>query len=171
MTRLVRTLLVVLALGGAASSADEPRDEPRTEPRTRRQTEADAVAACLASWGDTPFSADERPRYRVLSSSVKVLGVGADVVDDEVTTEPVLVLIKPAVNVLGKANFRLLNPNGWYCFQSAVTVLAKSVITAECRAHLASSVDGVSVAGANKGTDGVTVLGTATVKRVGCDRD
>ena len=43
-----------------------------------------------------------------------------DVVDDEATAAPQLVLVKPSVNVLTKGRFRLMNPNGWYCFESAV---------------------------------------------------
>lgn len=139
------------------------------ERRAGDPTEEDTVAACLSSWGDQPFGRAEDARFKVLSASVKVLGIGVDIVDDAVTSEPQLVLVKPSVNVLGKSNFRLLNPNGWYCFESAVTVLAKSVITAHCSAHLASSIDGVAVAGGNHGTEGVTVLGTSVVKRVGCE--
>lgn len=138
------------------------------EREARDQTEAGAIAACLATWRDHPFQGVDRPRFKVLSSSVKVMGIGSDVVDDHRTADPELVLIKPAVNVMSKERFRLMNPNGWYCFQSTVTVLAKSEITAECGAHLASSVDSVAVAGGNEGTDGVTVLGKAVVHRVGC---
>jgi hypothetical protein len=106
----------------------------------------------------------------VLSPSVKVLGVGAEVTDEIETDQPQLVLVKPSVNVLTKSDFRLMNPNGWHCFASNVTVLAKSEITAHCRAHLASSRDSVAVAGGNKGgSEGVTVLGKAVVKRVGCE--
>jgi hypothetical protein len=131
-------------------------------------SEVDAIKSCLAAWGEHPFGTEE-PRYKVLSSSVKVLGVGAEVTDETETGQPQLVLVKPSVNVLTKGSFRLMNPNGWYCFASNVTVLAKSEITAHCRAHLASSRDGVTVGGGNKGTEGVTVLGKAVVKRVGCE--
>jgi hypothetical protein len=132
-------------------------------------TELDAIKSCLATWGEHPFGTEE-PRYKVLSPSVKVLGVGAEVTDETETDQPQLVLVKPSVNVLTKGSFRLMNPNGWYCFASNVTVLAKSEITAHCRAHLASSRDGVTVAGGNKGgSEGVTVLGKAVVKRVGCE--
>ena len=150
-------LLTMLASVAFAEDR-EPRD----------QTEANAIAACLATWTDSPFQGADRTHFKVLASSVKVMGIGSDVVDEHATAEPQLVLIKPAVNVMSKERFRLMNPNGWYCFQSTVTVLAKSEITAQCQAHLASSVDGVAVAGGNRGTDGVTVLGKAEVVRVGC---
>lgn len=151
--------LLVVCLGSPALA---------TEREAREAGEADSIAACLKTWGDHPFAGTDSPRFKVLGSSVKVFGIGGDVTDEEKTPEPQLVLVKSAVNVLGKARFRLMNPNGWYCFASAVTVLGKSEITAACGAHLASSTDGVAVAGGNVGADGVTVLGKAVVQRVGC---
>jgi hypothetical protein len=161
MTSLRLPSILVLGVFGLAF-ADEPKP---------RRTEAEVVRACLGAWPDHPFRGDDPPRYRTLGSSVNVLGIGGDVVDDVVTSEPQLVLVKPAVNVLTKGRFRLLNPNGWYCLESAVTVLAKSEIVAHCTAHLASSVQSVAVAGGNAGADGVTVLGKAVVQRVGCEGD
>jgi hypothetical protein len=152
-------LLVLGCLGPAF--ADEPKP---------RRTEGEVIRACLASWPDNPFRGEDAPRYRTLGSSVSVFGIGGDVVDDVVTPDPQLVLVKPAVNVMTKGRFRLLNPNGWYCLESAVTVLAKSEIVAHCDAHLASSVQSAAVAGSNAaGADGVTVLGKAVVQRVGCE--
>jgi hypothetical protein len=156
-----RSLLIALLVALCAPAyADEDRPQ---------RTEADVIRSCLSSWRDHPFKGDDPPRYKVLGSSVNVLGIGADVADESSTPDPQLVLVKPAVNVLTKGRFRLMNPNGWYCFESAVTILAKSEIVAQCNAHLASSIDGVAIAGGNKGADGVTVLGKAVVKRVGCD--
>lgn len=156
--RFVLLPILLLWLGAPAFAVER---------EAREQSEADVVAACLKTWGEHPFQ--DPPRFLVLGSSVKVFGIGGDVTDEHTTLEPQLVLVKPAVNVLGKARFRLMNPNGWYCFESAVTVLAKSEIIVACGAHLASSADGVAVAGGNVGADGVTVLGKAVVKRVGCD--
>jgi hypothetical protein len=155
-------LLLVLLLG-------LPLIAVADEGERRQRTEAEVIRSCLGTWPDNPFQGDPSPRYKVLGSSVNVLGIGGDVVDDDATPDPQLVLVKPSVNVLTKGRFRLMNPNGWYCFESAVTVLAKSEIVAQCTAHLTSSIDGVTVAGGNKGADGVTVLGKAVVKRVGCD--
>lgn len=155
-------LSAILALGLVASvSADEGQPP--------RRTEAEVIRSCLGAWPDNPFRGEDPPRYKVLESSVSVLGFGGEVVDDVATPDPQLVLVKPAVNVLTKARFRLMNPNGWYCFESAVTVLAKSEITAHCNAHVTSSIQGVAVAGGNAGTDSVTVLGKTVVKRVGCE--
>jgi hypothetical protein len=153
--------ILVLGVLGLAL-ADEPKP---------RRTEAEVIRACLASWPDNPFRGEDSPRYRTLGSSISVFGIGGDVLDDVVTPDPQLVLVKPAVNVMTKGRFRLLNPNGWYCFEAAVTVLAKSEIVAHCTAHLASSVQSAAVAGSNAGADGVTVLGKAVVQRVGCEGD
>lgn len=161
MTSLRLASIILLTLSGLAL-ADEPKP---------RRTEADVIRACLANWSDHPFRGEDLPRYRTLGSSVSVFGIGGDVVDDVVTPDPQLVLVKPSVNVMTKGRFRLLNPNGWYCFESAVTVLAKSEIVAHCRAHLTSSVQSATVAGSNAGAEGVTVLGKAVVQRVGCEGD
>jgi len=157
--RSLLPFLLVVCLGVPAAAVEREAREPR---------EADVIAVCLKTWGENPFAGTESPRFKVLGSSVKVFGIGSDVTDEATTPEPQLVLVKSAVNVLGKARFRLMNPNGWYCFESTVTVLGKSEITAACGAHLASSADGVAVAGGNVGADGVTVLGKAVVQRVGC---
>ena len=155
-------MLALLVLGLSALALAEEREPPR-------RTEAEVIRSCLGAWPENPFRNDDPPRYTVLGGSVSVVGIGGDVVDDVVTADPQLVLVKPAVNVLTKGRFRLMNPNGWYCFESAVTVLAKSEITAHCKAHLTSSIQGVAVAGGNTGAEGVTVLGKAVVKRVGCE--
>ncbi len=160
----MRSLRLVLVLSLSLFSLSLP-----AAPDVKAVSEGDAIKSCLAAWGEHPFRSAEEQPFKVLSPSVKVLGVGQDVTDESETDEPQLVLVKPSVNVLTKSNFRLMNPNGWYCFAANVTVLAKSEITAHCRAHLASSRDGVTVAGGNKGTEGVTVLGKAVVRRVGCE--
>ena len=157
-------LSVLLVLGLFAVTFAE-------EPEPPRRTEAQVIRSCLGAWPDHPFRGEDPPRYKVLGTSVNVVGIGGDVVDDEITSDPRLVLVKPSVNVLTKGRFRLMNPNGWYCFESAVTVLAKSEITAHCKAHLTSSVQPVAVGGGNAGAEGVTVLGKAVVKRVGCESD
>jgi hypothetical protein len=157
---LLRLLAVFLVAFPVLAAADEP---------AHQRTEADVIRSCLGTWPDNPFRGDEAPHYKVLGGSVSVLGIGGEVVDEERTSEPQLVLVKASVSVLTKGQFRLMNPNGWYCFESAVTVLAKSEITTACGTHIASSIDGVTVAGETKGADGVTVFGKAVVKRVGCE--
>jgi hypothetical protein len=134
----------------------------------RASTDA-AVNGCLNAWKHAPFAKGAEPA-EVISPSVKVLGIGKkDFVDDKVTKKPRLVLIKPSVNVLGGTKFSLLNPNGWYCFKTNVSVLGKTSIKAHCNAHIATSGDGgANVLGADESDHGVTVLGTLRIERVGC---
>jgi len=128
-----------------------------------------AINRCLANWNNHPFKDDKDKRYRVIETSVKVLGVGSDISDKDVTSYPQLILIKPSVKVLSKTNYRLSNPNGWYCFKSNVTVLGKSVISAHCNARIADSTNSVEILGKNEGDKGgVTVLGKTEVKRFDC---
>jgi hypothetical protein len=121
-----------------------------------------SLQACLAHWGKTPFSKKD-PTFRTLSAKVKVLGIGGETVDDQVTAAPDLVLIKPNVAVLSKATLSLLNPEGWYCLKGQVSVLGKSEIHLNCSAHLASSKDGATVLGGSDTDQGITVLGTTRI--------
>lgn len=128
-----------------------------------------AINRCLASWNTHPFKEKNDRRYRVLETSVKVLGIGGDVEDVDATSYPQLILIKPSVQVMSKATFTFKNPNGWYCFKSNVTVLGKAVINAVCNAHIADSTNSVAVMGKNEGKGGgVTVLGKTEVNRIDC---
>lgn len=127
------------------------------------------VKACLKNFGKHPFNA-EKPQFDVLSAKVKVLGIGGSTVDDNITKEPKLILIKPNVTVLSKANLNLLNPNGWYCLKGQVAVLGKSIINLNCKAKITSSSDGVTVLGGSDGDNGVTVLGSTRVVRTGCEK-
>ena len=147
-------LLPVMVLPGTLAAAEQ--DDPQ------------AIQECLRKWGNHPFRG-ENPPYKELGGGVKVLGVGKSLQDTEVTSAPRLVLVDPAVSVLTKNTYRLLNPNGWYCLKDSVTVLGKSVIEAHCNARLTASSKSVTVLGSSgRGAEGVTVLGKAVVKRVGC---
>jgi hypothetical protein len=147
-------LLPVWVLPGALAAAEQ--DDPQ------------AIQECLKKWSNHPFKG-ENPPYKELGGGVKVLGVGKSMEDTEVTSAPRLVLVNPAVSVLTKNTYRLLNPNGWYCLKDNVTVLGKSVIEAHCNAHLTASSKSVTVLGSSRqGAEGVTVLGKAVVTRVGC---
>ena len=151
---LATILLPVLAFPGAPAAAEQ--DDPQ------------AIRECLRKWGNHPFTG-ENPAYKELGGGVKVLGIGKSVADTEVTSTPRLILVNPAVNVLTKNTYRLLNPNGWYCLKDNVTVLGKSVIEAHCNARLTASSQSVTVLGSSsRGAEGVTVLGKAVVTRVGC---
>ncbi len=125
-----------------------------------------AVKACLEVWGDQhPFKDDSKLRFRVLESSVKVFGIGADIGDQDETADPQLILVRPGVNVMGKLTFRLMNPKGWYCFEKNVTVMAKSEMTVACTAQVASAGPGATVLGSSPGKGGTTVMGKTTFER------
>ena len=123
------------------------------------------VQRCLANWENHPFDA-QSPEYRVIEPKVGVFGIGGDIKDDKATDRPELVYIRPAVSVMSKSDIDLMNPNGWYCLEKTVSVMAKIHIRLHCAAHLASTEEGVSVMGG--GDRGVNVMGATRVEKVGC---
>ena len=125
---------------------------------------------CIASWGKSSPFARGTPANTVMSTGVKVFGIGnSNSSNDPVTKGPSLVMVHPAVNVLGKSTIRLANPNGWYCFRSNVTVAGKMVINAQCSAHIASGKEGgTKVGAADDSNKGVAVFGALRVTRFGC---
>ena len=124
------------------------------------------VQNCLRHWGETPFSAT--PEFRIMTSKVRVMGIGDEMTDAKHSLKPELILIKPAVSVMSKSVMTLTNPNGWYCLKGKVDVLGKTEINLHCQAHLAASTDGATVMGSDDGNTGTTVLGKTVVTRVGC---
>jgi hypothetical protein len=131
------------------------------------ETEDSPVNSCLNAWGSHPFG--KNPAYTTLSTSVKVFGIGHETADTEVTQAPALILVNPGVTVGGDSVVQVLNPNGWYCLRTTVSVMGGLTIKAHCKAHLATTAGDV-LADANAANGkGVTVLGTTRVERVGCD--
>jgi hypothetical protein len=126
--------------------------------------------ACIASWGKSAPFKKGKPADSVIGTGVKVFGVGrAQSGNDAPTDKPVLVYVRPAVNVMGKSTIRLSNPKGWYCFRSNVTVAGAIHIEAHCNAHLASArEDGTSVGAVDESSKGVAVFGALRVSRFGC---
>jgi hypothetical protein len=124
------------------------------------------VQRCLAAWKDHPFDA-RSPQFRVIEPKVGVFGIGGDVKDAVSTPAPELVYIRPTVSVMSKSDIELLNPNGWYCIEKSVSVMAKIQIRLQCKAHLATTEEGVSVMGG--GDRGVNVMGATAVEKVGCE--
>lgn len=127
--------------------------------------------ACIQSWGKkSPFKKGT-PADSVIAPGVKVFGIGGGgVVRDEPTDKPALVLVRPAVNVMGATTIRLSNPQGWYCFRSNVTVAGAIRIEAHCNAQIASAKeDGTAVGAVDESNKGVAVFGALRVTRWGCD--
>ena len=133
-------------------------------------TDQAVLDACIGSWGGkSPFKKGT-PASSVISPGVKVFGIGGKGGNtDQVTDKPALVLVRPAVNVMGKSTIHLVNPKGWYCFRSNVTVAGKIEIQAPCTAQIASSKeDGTALGAADDSNKGVAVFGALRVTRVGC---
>ncbi|HSN21493.1 MAG TPA: hypothetical protein VLS49_12490 [Usitatibacter sp.] len=131
-----------------------------------------ALDQCIAYWGKASPFRKGTPADGVIATGVKVFGIGqSSTGDDPVTSKPRLVLVRPAVNVMGRSTIRLGNPNGWYCFRSNVTVMGKLQIDAQCHAHLASArEEGTAVGAADESNKGVAVFGALRVSRFGCDK-
>jgi hypothetical protein len=152
-------LTLTLALAAALTVSPQAKADDEN-PRS-------AVEKCLTAWGPNPFG--KNPKYKTMATSVKVFGIGKNPIDDEKTSKPTLVLVAPAVNVMGGTTIQLLNPNGWYCFKSNVNVMGGLKIKADCKAHLASAHDGATVMGSSDSEKGVTVMGSTKIETVGCD--
>jgi hypothetical protein len=122
--------------------------------------------ACITAWGSaSPF----KKGTPATATGVKVFGIGAEGATDEPTAKPSLVLVRPAVNVMGKSTIQLKNPQGWYCFVSNVNVAGRMEIEVPCDAHIASAkADGTSVGAVDESSKGVTVFGALRVTRTGC---
>ena len=125
------------------------------------------ISNCLKAWGEHPFG--KNPQYKILSTSVKVFGIGPATIDAEPTNAPVLVLVNPSVYVAGGSEIQVLNPNGWYCFRTTVSVIGGLTINAHCKSHLATTSGDLLTVGNAAGDKGVTVMGSTQVERVGCD--
>lgn len=129
----------------------------------------ESVRACLSSWPDHPFDANN-PSYRTVSGQFKIFGIGNDINESTPTDKPELVLILPNVSVMTGSNMTLMNPNGWYCLRSTVNVMGYSEIKLHCKAHIASTKSGTAILGSNEGEidQGVTVMGKSAIIRQGC---
>ena len=130
-----------------------------------------SVAACLKAWGENPFGAN--PQYRTYGTSIKVFGIGNDIEDTKRTSAPELVLIEPSVNLMGASTIELLNPNGWYCMRTTVSLLGRVHIRAHCKAHLAATSAGATAVGNTVDNRyfrdlSVTSIGSVSVERP-CD--
>lgn len=154
-------ILAVLAFGLALSL-----------PTTVAARELDSsLAACLEVWGDHPFG--KTPQYKTLDTSIKVFGIGGERVDAAPTSSPALVLINPSFNLMGGSTINLLNPNGWYCLRTTVSLLGNVNIRAHCKAHLAAASGGSAALGNNSENRSVkdlavTMIGSVSVERP-CD--
>ena len=127
-----------------------------------------SIAACLKAWGNHPFG--RTPQFKTFDTSVQVFGIGKKTADIEPTSSPALVLINPSFNLMGGSTIELLNPNGWYCLRTMVSIIGEVSIRAHCKAQLALTTDATTVLGNNSENRGikdksVTVMGAISVER------
>lgn len=151
-----RTLLALTALA-LASPLAFASDQPTLD-------------ACIDSWGKkSPFKKGT-PAETTIGTGVKVFGVGSSQTgNDSPTDKPALILVRPAVNVMGRSTIKLSNPKGWYCFRSNVTVAGSMNIEAPCATMIASAKeDGTTVGAVDESSKGVAVFGALRVTRYGC---
>lgn len=159
-------------VAAAALAADAPLDAKAYGERFSLLSPAGddltAVEACLRSWPGNPFGTPESRKVRVIESAVRIMGMGSqEVTDTTATAYPQLVLLRPSVSVMTKTTWKLQNPNGWYCFDNAVAVMAKGVVELGCGARLADAQAPVVVGGSTE-RGGVTVLGSMPVQHNAC---
>lgn len=159
-------------VAAAAFAADAPLDAKaygeRFSVSAPTGEDLTAVEACLRSWPGHPFATAESRKVRVVEGAVRIMGMGSqEVTDTTATSHPQLVLLRPSVSIMTKTTWKLLNPNGWYCFDNAVAVMAKGVVELGCGAHLADAQAAVVVGGSTE-RGGVTVLGSMPVEHNAC---
>jgi len=127
-----------------------------------------AIAACLKAWGEHPFG--KHPQFKTLGTSLTVFGIGNSAADTRPTSSPALVLVKPSFNFMGGSTMELLNPNGWYCVQTLVSIIGRTTIRAQCKAQLAATSDGKTMLASKAGNRRIkniafTVIGSTAVER------
>ena len=127
-----------------------------------------SIAACLKIWGNHPFG--NKPQFKTLATSVKVFGIGTKTDDTQPTSSPSLVLVNPIINAMGGSTVELLNPNGWYCLQTTVSVLGRVSLHAHCKAQLAMTSDGKAVLGDNAENRGIRDLGVTSIGSISVER-
>lgn len=171
--------------GDRASSSENPEDKDKgkgddakantgddglnLEPPPGANKEQEAIGRCLKAWGGShPFDKSVYENYRKIHAAVTIFGNGGNAVEDtEVTEGPSLTVITAGVNVLGSANYLLMNPKGWYCIVVDVNVKAQTTIQLQCSAKLADSRVQVNVGSNASPTSaiGVNVFSDVKVER------
>jgi len=126
------------------------------------------IANCLKAWGDHPFG--DKPQFKTVPMSVKVFGLGSQAADTEKTGAPVLVLVEPSVNLAGSSTIELMNPNGWYCMRTTISVLGNVNVRAHCKAHLAATSAGSTAVGNNVESRTLRDLAVSTLGSVRVER-
>ena len=127
-----------------------------------------SIAACLKAWGDHPFG--KAPQFKTLDGTLTAFGIGRKAGDREPTSVPSLVLIEPSFNVMGGSTIDLLNPNGWYCMRTTLSIMGTLSIRAHCKAHLAATSAGSTAVGNNTENRNIKDLAVTSIGSVEVER-
>ena len=120
------TLLLALSSSSLALAEESPRN--------LNAVTNFVIQSCLKQFGDSPFGG-ESINYKILAPTINVLNGTSILLDDAKTTEPQLIIVSAAVNVLSNATYKFLNPQGWYCLAPNVSVLGVTNIDLNQSAH------------------------------------
>ena len=93
---------------------------------------------CLQQWGpeNTPFDEGAVRQYLSLNFN----GDDVSYKDIFMTDEPKLTFLEITADEVDDINLRLMNPNGWYCLNVAVTTMDDLTIKVHCEAKILQSI-------------------------------
>jgi hypothetical protein len=108
-------------------------------------TDTETMKKCLNQWTIHPFAT-------VTKANSKSIGIGVAVGPFQIggvndlspSPEPQLVVVNATLNLGGKATYKMLNPNGWYCLKLNFSLsdeknIADTTWRLECNAKLSES--------------------------------
>ena len=127
-----------------------------------------SITSCLKAWGEHPFG--KSPQFKTMGPTLKVLGLGSEPDDLKATGSPSLVLIEPSFNLFGVSTIDLMNPNGWYCLRTPVSIVGRLHIRAHCKARLASNSDGITLVANHGPNRSLKDLAVVTVSSIDVQR-
>jgi len=160
------TLLTVSSLAISAGGLSKKEYAAKYKLHGSGSSHWEQVKQCIASFPTHPFKNSKKVRFRVIEPSVKVFGIGKNVIDEVTTDYPQLILIRPAVSIMSRSSYMLMNPNGWYCFSSKVNVMGKMTIKTACKTHLTTTRGNTTVFGESDGEQaGTTVMGKTVIEK------
>ncbi|RYZ50380.1 MAG: hypothetical protein EOP07_23060 [Proteobacteria bacterium] len=99
---------------------------------------------CESVWGnDAPARTEDNTR--VIHSNISVGSLGVGISDLKKTDKPEYVVVYSSIAVGGAPEWKLLNPNGYYCIVSAINVGTSLTVHLDKAAHIADSKASLNV--------------------------
>lgn len=112
------------------------------------ETEKATLEKCLAKFPDNPFQGKIK-NFKRIKSIQSIGGMGTAISDSVKTAEPFLVLVKSVNSIGSSLEFKLLNPNGYYCIESSNSIGSNIDVELSCSARLADENQTVSAIGSS----------------------